>query len=97
MTPSEINPRANESVRRFFNFNREYILILLVAICVIITVGTHIRMNAVVDKQAYVIAGYEVTIQNNIDSESDLKKEVRLLQQKADRLEAKIIALTGEH
>ena len=94
---AELNPRMNQSVNSFFQFIRQGIFIILVAICVIITIGTHIRMNGVVDAMSDIKAGYEVNIRDKVDSETDLKKEVRLLQQKADRLEAKIIALTGEH
>jgi len=97
MTASEINPRVNESVRRFFNFNREYILILLAAICVIITIGTHIRMNAVVDSMADIKAGYEVNIREMVKSNTDVQKQVDYLKSKSDRLEAKLSVVTGEH
>lgn len=86
----EINPRANENFRMFKQLSRESILIILVAICVIITVGTHIRMNTLVDDMADLKAGSEVNIRVVLESNADLKKEVRILQNKIDRYQANL-------
>ena len=94
---SEINPRANESARLFKQLSRESILIILVAICVIIIIGTHIRTNTLVDDMADMKAGYEVNIRNTLESNANIKREVRLLQQKVDRYEAKLNAEEGVH
>lgn len=90
MKTSEINQRANDSFRLFRQFNRESILIILVSICVIIVIGTHIRINTVVDDMADIKSGYEVNIRTMVESNTELKKEVRLLEYKMDRYESSL-------
>ena len=79
-------------MRRFINVSREYALILLVAICVIITIGTHFRMNTLTDDMSDIKAGYEVNIRDMVDSNADLKREVRLLDNRVIKLTARLEA-----
>lgn len=87
---SELNPARNEHHRKWTQFNRETILIILVSICAIITAGSHFRMNDVVDGAADIKAGYEVNIRNMIESNTALTKQVLMLQNKVNRYEAEL-------
>ena len=49
MKASEINPRANDSFRLFRQFNRESLLIILIAICCIITADNYFRTSRAMD------------------------------------------------
>lgn len=90
--PTDMNAERNEHFRFFWKFSRESILIILTAICVIVTTGTHFRMNGVVDSMADIKAGYEVNIRNMIDSNDAKAMEYRLLQNKVARYEADLHA-----
>ena len=92
MKTTELDQIRNERFLFFRMFNRESILIIMVAVCVIIATGNHFRMNAVIDANADIRSGYEVNIRNMIDSNSEKVKEIRLLQNKVDRLEADLHA-----
>ena len=91
--PQELDPKASSWFRLFDRISRDSLLLTLVGICVIVTAGTHFRMNTLADDMADIKAGYEVNIRKMIESNSRLKKEVRLLQMKADRYEVKLDAL----
>lgn len=98
-SPSELNPKTNKEYRFLDKYDRSTLIIILVITSIIISVcgvgfglGTHIRMNAVVDDMADIKSGYEVNIRNMVEANSNLKMEVRLLQQKVDTFNAKVNA-----
>ena len=88
--PTDINAERNERFRFFWKFSRESILIILTAICVIVTAGTHFRTDEMVDDMADIKAGYEVNIRNMIESDIAKTKQVLLLQNKVNRYEAEL-------
>ncbi len=47
--PTDLNPERNEDHRRWTQFNRETILIILFSICVITVTGNHFRSNTAID------------------------------------------------
>ncbi len=81
---TELDSTINRNLRLFDRFSRESLLVILVSVCVIITAGTWIRMNTLIDAMADIKGGYEVNIRQSVESDDALKKEVRLLQLKID-------------
>lgn len=76
--PSELNPARSEHHRKWTQFNRETILIILVSICAIVTTGNHFRTNSAVDAANEANAKVDYELQASRDELTESKNRTTL-------------------